>query len=55
MTDKLNANNIIKDAAKLIEGGGGGKKHFAKAGGKRKEKLSDSINFLKDKILETIK
>ena len=54
LTDKINANNLIKEAAKLIDGGGGGKKHFAKAGGKNKDKISDSIKFLKTKIVEAL-
>ena len=48
LTEIYNANDIIKIAAKYINGGGGGKKHFAKAGGK-------DINMLKEAVLKTKK
>jgi len=48
LTDAYNANDIIKIAAKYIDGGGGGKKHFAKAGGK-------DVKMLKEAILKTKK
>lgn len=41
--NRLNASNIIREAAKEIQGGGGGQAFFATAGGKKVEGLSDSI------------
>ncbi len=39
----LNAGKLVKEAAKLIQGGGGGQAHFATAGGKDKEGLSKAV------------
>ena len=44
----LNAGALVKEAAKLIQGGGGGQKHFATAGGKNPDGLSAAV----DKVLE---
>ena len=44
----LNAGKIIREAAKLIQGGGGGQPHYATAGGKNTEGLTQAL----DKILE---
>ena len=44
----LNAGKMIREAAKLIQGGGGGQHHYAKAGGKNKDGLSAAV----DKIVE---
>ena len=33
----LNAGKMIREAAKLIQGGGGGQPHYAQAGGKNKD------------------
>ena len=38
-----NASNILRSAAKHIQGGGGGQPHFATAGGKRIEGLDDAV------------
>lgn len=44
----LNAGQLVREAAKLIQGGGGGQPHFATAGGKNADGLSAAI----DKVLE---
>ena len=44
----LKAGNLVKEAAKLIQGGGGGQPHFATAGGKNADNLSAAI----EKVLE---
>ena len=46
----LNAGKIIREAAKLIQGGGGGQPHYAQAGGKN----ADSIRSAVDKVIELI-
>ena len=38
-----NASAIVREAAKLIQGGGGGQPYFAQAGGKNSEHLSDAL------------
>lgn len=49
LTEKgLNAGQIVREAAKLIKGGGGGQPHFASAGGKDVGGLSNAL----DKIVE---
>ena len=44
----LKAGNLVKEAAKLIQGGGGGAPHFATAGGKNSEGLLSAV----DKVIE---
>jgi alanyl-tRNA synthetase len=44
----LNAGNLVREAAKLIKGGGGGAPHFATAGGKDVEGLNAAV----DKVVE---
>ena len=44
----INVGQIIREAAKLIQGGGGGQAHFATAGGKNKDGLSAAV----DKFIE---
>ena len=43
----LNAGQMVREAAKLIQGGGGGQPHFAQAGGKNADGLSAAV----DKVL----
>ena len=44
----LNAGQMVREAAKLIQGGGGGQPHFAQAGGKDVDGLSAAV----DKVIE---
>ena len=44
----LNAGQLVREAAKLIQGGGGGQPHFASAGGKDPDGLSTAV----DKVVE---
>ena len=44
----LNAGKLVREAAKLIQGGGGGQPHFATAGGKDTDGLFSAV----DKVLE---
>ena len=44
----LNAGQMVREAARLIQGGGGGQPHFASAGGKN----LDGINAAVDKVVE---
>jgi len=46
----LNASQIVRDAAKHIQGGGGGQPHFATAGGKNVEGLSNALHEILEKI-----
>lgn len=46
VADGLNAGKLVKDAAKLIQGGGGGQPHFATAGGKNAAGLPDAIDLI---------
>ena len=47
----LNAGQLVREAAKLMQGGGGGQPHFASAGGKNPDGLSAAI----DKVVELCK
>ena len=54
MTKLYDANNIIKVAARHIDGGGGGKKHFAKAGGKDLRLLEKAILRTKEEVFKDV-
>ena len=47
----LNAGQLVREAAKLMQGGGGGQPHFASAGGKNVDGLSAAM----DKVIELCK
>lgn len=44
----INAGKLVREAAKLIQGGGGGQPHFASAGGKNADGISAAV----DKVIE---
>ena len=46
----LNAGQLVSEAAKLIQGGGGGQPHYATAGGKNADGLSAAIDCVISKI-----
>ena len=48
---QLNAGQMVREAAKLIQGGGGGQPHYAQAGGKNPDGLSAAV----DKVVELAK
>jgi alanyl-tRNA synthetase len=48
---KLNAGQIIREAAKAIQGGGGGQAFYATAGGKKADGLSEAFEIAKKVIL----
>ncbi|MGM9702890.1 MAG: alanine--tRNA ligase [Prevotella sp.] len=46
----LNAGQLVREAAKLIQGGGGGQPHYATAGGKNVDGLSAAVDCVISKI-----
>ena len=48
--DGLHAGKIVKEAAKHIQGGGGGQPHFATAGGKNMDGLSIAVGAVKEAV-----
>ena len=48
--DGLHAGKIVKDAAKHIQGGGGGQPHFATAGGKNLDGMTIAVGTMKELI-----
>ena len=46
----LNAGNIVRAAAKCIQGGGGGQPHFAQAGGRNPQGLNDAMSAMRQAL-----
>jgi alanyl-tRNA synthetase len=46
--DGMNASAMVREAAKLIKGGGGGQPHFAQAGGKDMDGLSAAMEKMRE-------
>ena len=47
----LNAGQMVREAARLIQGGGGGQPHYASAGGKNLDGLTAAV----DRVVELAK
>ncbi|MHC1740950.1 MAG: alanine--tRNA ligase [Anaerolineaceae bacterium] len=50
----MNAGNIVRAAAEVIGGSGGGRPNLAQAGGKLPEKLNDSLNLAHNYIVDLL-
>ncbi|MBQ6079161.1 MAG: alanine--tRNA ligase [Muribaculaceae bacterium] len=46
----LNAGNIVRGAAKCIQGGGGGQPHFAQAGGRNAQGLEQALQAMREAL-----
>jgi alanyl-tRNA synthetase len=55
ITRGLHAGNLVRDAAKVIGGNGGGRPNMAQAGGKDADKLADALNTVTDWVHQHLK
>ena len=44
----VHAGNIVRNVARFVDGGGGGKPHLAQAGGKDPEKIPEALSHVSD-------
>ena len=54
LTNRLDAGKIVKAAAAIVEGSGGGRKDLAEAGGKNPEKLDESLRAIPGIVAEML-
>lgn len=54
LTDKLHMGNIVREAAKVMKGGGGGRPDMAQAGGKDASKLSAAVMQAADMVKKAL-
>jgi alanyl-tRNA synthetase len=54
LTEKVHAGNLIRDVAKVVGGGGGGRPNLAQAGGKDPEKLQGALRKAEEMIAEAL-
>jgi len=50
----IHAGNLVRDAAKLMGGGGGGRPEMAQAGGKNVEKLDEALNSVSELVRQSL-
>jgi alanyl-tRNA synthetase len=50
----MNASQLVKIGAPLIQGGGGGQPNLAMAGGKNGEKINEAVQAVIDHVLQSI-
>jgi len=55
LTEKVHAGNLVKDVAKLVGGGGGGRPDMAQAGGKDVSKLDEALASVPGLVEQMIK
>ena len=48
----LNAGQMVREAAKLMQGGGGGQPHYAQAGGKNPEGIDAAVDAVIDSVIK---
>ncbi len=46
ITDRFHAGNLVREAAQMVGGGGGGRPDFAQAGGSDPTKLPDAVGLV---------
>ena len=49
---ELNAGNLVREVAPIIQGGGGGQAFFATAGGKKSSGLNEAIELIREKLIQ---
>ena len=55
LTEKVHAGNIIREAAKIVGGGGGGRPNMAQAGGRDADKLGEALEHARALIETALK